>query len=215
MSKKLQNIKAVQQMLEGTHKFQTKKTIGFSDVDKSAEQNKKHDIGDVWEETDPVSGLTYIYEQRDGFRIKKTKSTDILQDVRDEIRSFPNCRKDTCTCLGKHPLDQKMQKLHGMCFDCVIEMEHELRKEGKYEEYEREKIRKNALAWLESAERDVAMLKQAYTQASEFVTNSDGEKETWTARMTPEEFEETIQKQFDKFKENFLKKLNGENDENN
>ena len=28
--------------------------------------------------------------------------------------------------------------------------------------------------------------------------------------MTPEEFEEKIQKEFDKFKENFLKKLNGE-----
>jgi hypothetical protein len=58
------------------------------------------------------------------------------------------------------------------------------------------------------------MLKQAYTQASEFVTNSDGEKESWSARMTSEEFEETIQKQFDKFKENFLTKLNGETNEN-
>jgi hypothetical protein len=27
--------------------------------------------------------------------------------------------------------------------------------------------------------------------------------------MTPEEFEETIQKEFNKFKENFLNKLNG------
>ena len=30
---KLQNIKALEQMLDGTHKFQTKKTIGFSDAD--------------------------------------------------------------------------------------------------------------------------------------------------------------------------------------
>jgi hypothetical protein len=29
--------------------------------------------------------------------------------------------------------------------------------------------------------------------------------------MTPEEFEETVQKQFDIFKENFLNKLNKEN----
>ncbi len=101
-----------------------------------------------------------------------------------------------------------------MCFDCVVEMEHELKKSGKYTEYEQTKIRENALAWLASAERDVAMLKQAYTQASEFVTNSAGEKESWSARMTSEEFEETIQKQFDKFKENFLTKLNGETNEN-
>ena len=216
MSKKLQNVKAIQQMLEGNHKFQTKKTVGFSDIDSTTKQNERHEVGDIWEETDTVSGVTYIIEQRDGFRIKKTKSTDVLQTVRDELRSFPNCRKDTCTCVGSHHLDQKMRKIHGMCFDCVVEMEHELKKSGKYEEYEQTKIRENALAWLTSAERDVALLKEAYTQASTFVTNSDGEKEHWTARMTPEEFEETIQAQFNKFKENFLNKLNNKDtDENN
>ncbi len=213
MSKKLQNIKAVQQMIDGTHKFQTKKSVGFSDADAAAKQNERHEVGDVWEETDAVSGITYIIEQRNGFRIKKTKSSDVLQTVREELRAFPNCRKDTCTCLGAHHLDQKMRKIHGMCFDCVIEMEHDLKKQGKYEDYEQQKIRENALAWLASAERDVTLLKEAYTQASTFVTNSDGEKEHWTARMTPEEFEETIQAQFNKFKENFLKKLNKETDD--
>jgi hypothetical protein len=128
MSKKLQNVKAIQQMLDGSHKFQTKKTVGFSDADSAAKKNERHDVGDVWEETDPVSGTTYIIEQRDGFRIKKTKTSDVLQSVREELRSYPNCRKETCTCLEKHPLNEKMRKLHGMCFDCVIEMEHELKK---------------------------------------------------------------------------------------
>lgn len=215
MSKKLQNTKAIQQMLDGTHKFQTKKTVGFSDAEHVAKQNERHEIGDVWEETDSASGITYIYEQRDGFRIKKTKVSDSLQSIRDEIRAFPNCRKETCTCIGSHHLDQKMRKIHGMCFDCTIEMEHELRKEGKFEEYERTKIRENKLAWLQAAERDVAMLKEAYTQASKFVTNSEGQQESWTARMTPEEFEETVQKQFDKFKQEFLENLDKETDENN
>ena len=213
MSKKLQNVKAVQQMLDGTHKFQTKKTVGFTDAADVARRNETHLIGDTWEETD-ASGVTYIVEQRDGFRIRKTKNTDILQSVRDEIRAFPNCRKDTCTCVGSHPIDQKMRKIHGMCFDCTVEMEHELRKEGKYEEYEQQKIRENALAWLKSAERDVEMLKKTYTQASEFVTNADGETETWSARMTPEEFEETVQRQFDEFKQKFLENLNKEQNEN-
>jgi hypothetical protein len=213
MSKKLQNVKAVEQLLNGTHKFQTKKTVGFSDVDATAKRNERHDVGDVWEETDTITGITYIIEQRDGFRIKKTKSSEVLQNVREELRSFPNCRKETCTCMGLHQLDQKMRKIHGMCFDCVVEMEHDLKKTGKYEEYEQNKIRENALAWLASAERDVALLKEAYTQASTFVTNSEGEQEHWSARMTAEEFEQTIEAQFEKFKENFLTNLNGdEND---
>ncbi len=48
---------------------------------------------------------------------------------------------------------------------------------------------------------------------STFVTNSEGEQEHWSARMTAEEFEQTIEAQFEKFKENFLTNLNGdEND---
>lgn len=213
MSKKLQNVKAVQQMLDGTHKFQTKKTIGFSDAESIGKQSEHHEVGDTWEETDGY-GNTYVIEQRDGFRIRKTKNSDIFQSVRDELQSFPNCRKDVCTCVGTHQLDQKMRKIHGMCFDCVIEMEHELKKAGKFEEYEQNKIRENALAWLRDAERDVELLKQAYTQAQNFVSNSDGITETWTAKMTPEEFENTIQKQFEEFKIKFLENLNGKEKQN-
>jgi hypothetical protein len=213
MSKKLQNIKAIQQMLDGTHKFQTKKTVGFSDVESKAKQSEYREVGDIWEETD-ASGTTYVIEQREGFRIRKTKNSDIFQNIREELRAFPNCRKDTCTCAGTHHLDQKMRSIHGMCFDCVIEMEHELKSSGKYEEYEQNKIRENALAWLRDAERDVELLKQAYTESMKFVSNSDGITETWSAKMTPEQFEETIQQEWNKFKENFMKKLNGETTEN-
>jgi hypothetical protein len=214
MSKKLQNVKAVQQMLDGTHKFQTKKTVGFSDA--QSKKSEHREIGDVWEETDS-NGNVHVIEQREGFRIRKTKNSEIFQSIRDELQSFPNCRKDTCTCVGTHQLDQKMRKIHGMCFDCVIEMEHELKKAGKYDEYEQNKIRENAMAWLRDAERDVDLLKQAYTQVQQFVSNSDGQVEHWSAKMTAEEFENTIQKQFEEFKTKFLEKLNKENkqDENN
>jgi len=214
MSKKLQNVKAVQQMLDGNHKFQTKKTTGFSDAKLVAQKNERHAIGDIWEETDSTGNI-FVIEQRDGYRIRKTKNSEIFQELRDDLKSFPNCRKEICTCPGTHPLDKKMQVIHKMCFDCVIDMEHELKKAGTFNEYEHNKIRENALAWLASAERDVAMLKQTYTQAAEFVTNSEGALETWGAKMTPAEFEETVQSQFNKFKENFLKNLDGETNENN
>ena len=207
---KLQNIKAIQQMLDGTHKFQTKKTVGFTDAKSTAKKNERHEVGDTWEEVDPTSGVTYVVEQRDGFRVRKTKNTEIFQQIREELTAFPNCRKETCTCAGTHPIDKKMRGIHGMCFDCVIEMEHELKKEGKFNEYAIDKMRENAMSWLREAERDVEMLKEAYTQASTFVTNSDGVTETWTAKMTPEEFEEKVQKEFDAYKENFLKQIDEE-----
>ena len=213
-SNKLQNIKAIQQMIDGTHKFQTKKTVGFSDAKQEAKKSERHNVGDTWEETD-ASGTIWVIEQRDGFRVRKTKNAEVFQEIRDEIRSFPNCRKESCTCFAPKQADEKMRKLNGMCLDCTIDWEHEMKKSGTYDEYEKNRIRQNAEAWLVQAEKDVEMLKQAYTQASKIVTNADGEIETWAAKMTPEEFQEKIEKSFAQFKENFLKRLNGENNENN
>ena len=214
MSKKLQNIKAVQQMIDGNHKFQTKKTVGFSDAESKAKRNERHEVGDIWEEADPVTGNIYVIEQRDGFRIKKTKNSEVFQQIRDELNTFTKCPKEKCTCINPQRIDEKMRRIHDMCFDCVIDMEHELKKHGKYEEYERDRVRNNALAWLRSAEQDINLLKQAYTQSTQFVSNSSGDLETWAAKMSPEEFEEKIQKEFERFKENFLKKLNGETEIN-
>lgn len=212
-SNKLQNIKAIQQMIDGTHKFQTKKSVSFSDSKEQAKKSERREVGDTWEETD-FNGSVWVIEQRDGYRVRKTKNAEIFQEIRDEIRSFPNCRKETCTCISPKPVDEKMRKLNGMCLDCTIEWEHDMKKAGTYEEYEKQRIRQNAEAWLKQAEKDVEMLKQAYTQASKIVTNADGETETWSARMTSEEFQEKIEKSFEQFKENFIKRLNGENDEN-
>ena len=210
MSKKLQNIKAVKQMLDGTHKFQTKKTIGFTDAKQKAKQNQKREVGDIWEEK--IGTTTYLIEQKNGFRVKKPKNS-VAAEVRSYLNSYPNCKKECCKTSYNH-LDKKMQKIHGMCFDCVIDMEHELRMTGKYEEYEQTKIRENALAWLKNAEEDVNQLKQVYTETQQYVTNADGLMETWDAQMTPEEFEETVQTQFNKFKEKFLKNLETPKEQN-
>ena len=210
MSNKLQNIKAVKQMLDGTHKFQTKKTIGFTDAKQKAKKNQKREIGDTWEEK--IGTTTYLIEQKDGFRVKKPKNS-VAEEVRKYLNSYPNCKKECCKTSFNH-LDKKMQKIHGMCFDCVIDMEHELRMTGKYEEYERNKIKENAIAWLKNAEEDVKQLKQVYTEAQQYVTNADGLMETWDAQMTPEEFDKTIQTQFNNFKEKFLKNLETPKEQN-
>ena len=204
MAKKLQNIKAIQKMLDGTHAFQTKKTIGFSDAKQKAEKNKHRAIGETWEEK--IGNVVYLIEQQDGFRVKKPKNS-VAAEVRSYLNSFPNCPKESCTCITPNHVDKKMKTIHGMCLDCVVDMEHELKKQGKYDEYERKKMTENAMSWLKRAEQDVEMLKQVYTQASSTVMNADGHLEHWSAKMTKEEFNEKIQKEFDKFKTKFLKNL--------
>jgi hypothetical protein len=208
MSKKLQNIKAINEMLNGEHKFQTKKRVALN-----TKQRETRLVGETWEEVDSITGITYIYQQADGFQIKRIKSSAELQNVRNELVEFKNCPKDVCTCINPTRLDKKMQSHHAMCFDCVVEFEHELRKHDKFSDYAKNKIVENALAWLRQAEQDVCMLKDAYTKSYDVVTNGDGRTETISARMTPEQFSEQVEMQFAKFKEEFLLKLKGQDDE--
>jgi hypothetical protein len=200
---KLQNIRAIKEMIAGTHRTQNKKSFGAG----GSKKFERHEVGDVWEETD-ANGTVWIYEQHNGFRSKKTQASDILSEVRQELRSFPKCPKETCTCDPSYHLNVKMRAIHGMCLDCVIDMEHELKSEGKFDAYAREKIEANALSWLKKAEQDVDMLREAYTKAAKLVINSDGDTQSYTARMTPEEFDEKVQKGFDEYKKDFLAKLN-------
>ena len=209
-SKKLQNVKAVKQMLDGTHKFQTRKTHGYSDAKHQADQNQKREVGDVWEEK--IGNTLYRIEQKNGFRVERPANS-ITSEIKDYLQSYPNCRKDCCKTNFNH-LDTKMKKIHGMCYDCVIEMEHQLRVEGNFEEYEKKRIHANALAWIKDAEQDVKALKKAFTEAQEYVTNADGLTETWAAQMTNEEFEEKVETQFAKFKEEFLANMNKDKKEN-
>ena len=81
MSKKLQNIKAVQQMIAGEHKFQSKKITGFIDAKDEAIKNKRHVIGEVWEEQD-ATGNKFVIEQKDGYRVKKTKNSEAFNELR-------------------------------------------------------------------------------------------------------------------------------------
>ena len=66
---KLENVKAVKQLLEGSHKWQTKKTIGFADADSTATRNKRRAVGERWTETNKA-GIETIWEQREGYRVK-------------------------------------------------------------------------------------------------------------------------------------------------
>lgn len=203
MSKKLQNIDAVNKMLAGEHKFQNKTTTSFA----TGLKHKKRLVGEVWEEIDTKTGIQYRYEQKEGY-VKKTKlGSETLQSTRDEIHTFANCRKESCTCINPNHLDKKFKKTHDMCYDCVVDYENDLRISGEFKEYAFDRMRTNATEWLKRAEQDVKLLKEAYTKSYTVITNADGAKETIESRMTPEQFAETVEKQFEEYKQKFMEQV--------
>ena len=143
---KLNNIKAVKEMLGGEHKTQTKKTISFTD-----KVVERREVGETW-----VDDKGQKWEQRNGYKVKVGK----MAKLREELKTFPNCNKETCTCIEPGQADMKMKAIHGMCLDCVTLMEYDLKQNGGYEEYERKKMLSNAEAWLKQAELEKEVLKE-------------------------------------------------------
>lgn len=192
---KLQNIKAIRQMLDGTHKTQSRKTIGFSGGKGS---ETKHAVGEVWTDDNGVE-----WEQRDGFKIKKGK-LDEIRELLVKNRMPSHCPE--CSQPMTKRLDKKFWALEKRCFDCQVLFEHKLRIEGKYEAYEKERMLKNAEAWLIQAEQEAQEIAKMFRDPLAFA-NSDGSIEKWSGGMSGEEMAEKIEKEFELFKENFINKL--------
>lgn len=188
----------VKQLLKGEHVSQTSVQVGYNG---EVEEKITRKVGDTWTDSDGNE-----WEQKEGYSIKLGKEWQ--QELHTYLNSFPNCPKETCTCTLPKRMDDKMKKLHGMCFDCVIDMEHKIRLEGKWDEYERNKMKENALAWLEEAERDKNLIAEELSKL-EFA-NSFGDSEKWDTGVTKEEILQKIEDEFQKFREDFIKKL--END---
>ena len=76
MSNKLQNTKAIQEMMSGTHKSQTRKSYGFNKT-----VTEKHAVGDVWTETD-AKGTVWRIEQKDVIVHDKWKIVYLIKYVK-------------------------------------------------------------------------------------------------------------------------------------
>jgi len=187
---KLNNIKAVKEMIAGNHRTQTKNTVGFDEQ----KEFVKREVGEQWTDNDGN-----IWEQKKGYKVKLGK----LSELRDSLKDFPNCKEGCTSHMNPTRNDLRMKVIHGMCLDCVVEMEHNLKMEGKYEEYERSKILENAKAWLKQAELEKDTIKLA--MQARFV-NEDGSLEEWDG-MSWGEMEEKIENEFRTFRENFIQKL--------
>ena len=203
MDIKIESLDDVKKLLAGEHDSQNKVTVGYTEEDKESNVSRK--IGDKWFDSDGNE-----WEQRNVYTIKLGKVWQ--QELHEYLNSFPNCPKETCTCGIPKKLDQKMKRIHGMCFDCVIDMEHKIRLEGKWDEYEKIKVKQNALAWLKEAEKDKDMIASELSRM-EF-TNDFGDNEKWKTPLNKEELLGKIEKEFEEFRNNFIKKLEEDLGEN-
>ena len=80
-----------------------------------------------------------------------------------------------CKGTMKHQLDEKMWIYNKRCFSCTVEMEHEIRKAGKWEEYESGVMNDNKNAMLD----DLEMALENWVEEKDTFVSESGEVEKW------------------------------------
>ena len=203
MSKKLQNTKAVKQLLDGTHRTQTKKTISLSSTTKT---NKRREVGETWIEKN-ANGVEFKWEQKDGFRVKRPVNS-ILDSVTNALTlpsNCPNCDQDMHG--NEKRLNQKIYFKAGKCFDCVTKEETLIRSDKKkWEEYSSKKMLANADGWFKDADKEVEILKSTLNEV--VWENADGK----TGEIDRSMWLKKIDKDYKKIKKQIVDNLKGKND---
>jgi hypothetical protein len=129
-------------------------------------QHIEHKEGDVWEENGKnwtiKNGLKQTITRLDS--IKKSLLLPIV---------CPSCNK----AMANINLNKKMWPLHGKCFDCVINMESELKRTGKFEEYQRNMVHSGVKTHIK--EMEDLLLELALGASKESFVTEAGDIEEW------------------------------------
>jgi hypothetical protein len=123
--------------------------------------------GDVWEE----NGKQWTI--KNGLKQNITRLDNIKKSLMIPL-TCPNCSKP----MKNDTLNKKMWPIHKMCFDCVITMETKLKREGKFEEYERNMTKKGIETYIKELEEALLELSLSTTEDQSIVTES-GDIENW------------------------------------
>jgi hypothetical protein len=127
----------------------------------------EHKEGDIWEE----NGKQWTI--KNSLKQNITRLDNIKKSLMIPL-TCPNCSKP----MKNDTLNKKMWPIHKMCFDCVITMETKLKREGKFEEYERNMTKKGIETYIKELEEALLELSLSTTEDQSIVTES-GDIENW------------------------------------
>lgn len=153
------DLQRARNLVSGQYGAATTSQVGYEKVE------EEHKEGDVW--TDG-SGKTWTIE--DGIKISVSK----LQKARDAAKMPLMCPK--CGKPLTSRLDKKMFMFHGICHDCVLKVERELKLAGLYEQYEQSIIAGNLLGFLKDLQ---SMLEDSQKDDKVGFVTEEGEIEDW------------------------------------
>lgn len=155
---KSSDVQRMRNLITKRYSDKTSTQIGYTKID------VEHKEGDIWEE----NGKHWTI--KNGIKQTLTK----LDTIRKKILVPLLCPK--CSKTMKNKLDDVMYPIHNMCFDCVISYETELKRLGKFDEYQTNINKQSLLYHLKEMENVLLDLLMSNSDESFVTENGDVEK---------------------------------------
>ena len=128
-----------------------------------------------------------------GGETRKSKHSDIMASVR--MPWFcPKCKK-----VMKNRNDKPFYNIHKKCFNCVVEFEHELRKKGEWDEYQR-KVKNNEID--NHIKEYKLFVEEKLRESNEAHVSEAGDVEKWIGKIDKDKVDIATQEVID-----YLEKL--------
>jgi hypothetical protein len=166
------DVQRLRNLVQGKYGEKTRTSIGFTKADEF------HKEGDIWES----DGRTWTI--KDGIKQNVTK-LDKAKKAHVMPLLCPNCKK-----VMKNRNDKPFYNLHKMCFNCVIDFEHDLRKQGKWEQYQRD-IKNGEID--KQIEEFKVFINERLNETNDGFVSESGDVEKWVGKLDTTKVEEYTQ----------------------
>jgi hypothetical protein len=153
-----------------TGEYQKDTQISLSDI----KEETKREVGDIWEE----NGV--VWEQKSYGRVKQSKASTELSNLRKFLQQSSECKSSTCKKNKYGPTDKKLISKSGYCSVCLAEKEQIIKNDGLWEAYNEYKVYSNMAAYGTDV---LEKWNQALSEVSnihEYI-NDDGSIEKWSS----------------------------------
>lgn len=165
------DVQRLRNLVQGKYGEKTNSSVGFSKAEEF------HSEGDIWES----DGRTWTI--KDGIKQNITK-LDKAKKAHNMPLFCPKCKK-----VMKKRNDKTFYNIHKICFDCVIDFEAQLRKEGKWEEYQT-RIQNDEI---DNRIKEFKLwVKEKLEEGNDSFVSESGEVEKWVGKVNKEKVEEHV-----------------------
>ena len=175
------DVERLRNLMQGKYGEKTRSSVGFT------KKQEFHKEGDIWES----DGRTWTI--KDGIKQNITK-LDKAKKAHVMPLLCPKCKK-----VMKNRNDKPFYNIHKKCFNCVVEFEHELRKKGEWDEYQRE-VKNNEID--NHIKEYKLFVEEKLRESNEAHVSEAGDVEKWIGKIDKDKVDIATQEVID-----YLEKL--------